>query len=265
MKKPIVLLTTMALAIASCQKQENLIQESQTNHNTPVLYELVKENTYMMSDDIVGITSDSKYLWIMYRQEVGGYYDNDNLRLVKYDLDNHTEIASFNYQNYIPPSGLCFDGTNIWINYFATGGQTDLQKINISNGQILEHKSGSYNVRDIDFYENNIYMFGYNDSWNIGKYNINNGTINIIKTDFKGGLANRGISVRDNEIWTIDWSNKELVVNNLNGNKIGKVNFSYINDCDHCYEAGLHTTFHRNKFIITRNGEISIFNIIPMN
>ncbi len=258
--KNLTIAAMASLTLFSCQK-EPVIEETFDINNVPQLYELTHEATLLMSEHIGGITNDGKNLWIMYEETIGGYYDDNNIRIVNYDIDNHVEIKSFDYKNFIQPNGLAYDGNALWVNYNSSSEHSEIQKVNTSDGTIEQTFGATVSINDIDFFDNHLYMFGYNDSWNIGKLNPTSNQVSVINTDYEQSLSNRGISVRDNEMWTIDWSNQHIAVNNMQGKMIGKVKTDFLNGCDHCFSAGHHSTFLNDKFIVTKNSEIHIYSI----
>ncbi|GAH68095.1 unnamed protein product, partial [marine sediment metagenome] len=178
-------------------------------------------------------------------------------------------LKSFQYRNFIPPAGLAWDGKNIWINYFATGGQTSLHEIDTASGQIIKQFGTPYGIWDIDFDGENLLLYGGaggGGSWDILKLNpLNGSSAGIIETPFFGGLANRGIACRDNEIWVVNWGAAVIAVIDKNGELLGAIDTNVLDDCGSCYDAGFHTCFMDDKFIITKYSQVFIFQIAEIN
>ncbi len=212
-----------ALIIFSCESNNENQDIFYLGQNVSKKYKLNQIDNFAGKTDIRGITSDGEYLWILYFDKVGGYYDNNKLNLVKYDYKNDITLRSFELNNeYIVPTGITFDGQNIWIQF-----DDKIKKIDAINGKELKSFATEYGVSDLTFFNGNIFLSIYYKL--ILEINPSNGS--LIKTmddPFDDHNSTGAIAIRDNEIWVSHSFDKNIGILDNNANSIGFVDTNSI-------------------------------------
>src|SRR5262245_9741538 len=80
-------------------------------------YELVEVDNVPGELPVYGVAYDGSYFWLVYVEEVGGFYDPDRITVARYDAANRKRLDSFVYdKDYIGASGLVLVGPTVWLN-----------------------------------------------------------------------------------------------------------------------------------------------------
>ena len=66
-------------------------------------YQTSVERQFAGAWPIHGVAYDGTALWLLYRQEVGGYYEKDMLTLVRLDPTTRTVLEEFSFQDHLIP------------------------------------------------------------------------------------------------------------------------------------------------------------------
>ncbi|MBI5540168.1 MAG: hypothetical protein HY951_08935 [Bacteroidia bacterium] len=227
-----------------------------TDSNT-FIYNLNLESNFAGHSDlgvINGITFDGSNVWLAYRLDLGGFYDNDKISLVKLDNVNYNIIDTLFFNDrYEPIGGLTFDGSNLWLQYSASGtGSNFIREINPDNGAILNNFNTDYGVWGISYFNSEIYLNYY---WlKIEKINpVNGGITSTINTYSNGINSSFGIAVKNDEIWVSNSiSDGSIYVLNNNGSLKGFVS----NNLDRSQLC-----FIQNKLFAATPSRVYIYNI----
>jgi hypothetical protein len=155
MKLHLALASTIALSgctlyfgEAEPDPQPQPVPQPDPDPSVPV-YQLTKTKAIAGPMPIVGIDSDLEGgIWIAYRQEIGGYYDNDDIRILHLDWKG-MKLSEWQYlDEYAWVSGLAFTGDAVWLNY-AMGGDF-IRKLDPDTGVELARFATGGNVVDLE-------------------------------------------------------------------------------------------------------------------
>jgi outer membrane protein assembly factor BamB len=171
--------------------------------------------THSMAADapIVGMDADSEGgVWVAHRREVGGFYDNDHVRVVHLDATG-ANVAEFSYEDdYTRVSGLAFSGDAIWLNYADHLGNAHVRKIDPATGDVLTRIGTEYGIEDLDVFDGELRL---STSWNeIIGLDLETGAQQWRKGFDHPGFTystQRGIaSDPQGFVWTTSWNSEKL-------------------------------------------------------
>ncbi len=217
-----------------------------------VFYNLRPESDFPgFGGNIKGIDFDGEYLWILELKSVGGYYTNNEYKLIQYDYLEDTIVKEYEYSDeYIEPRALAYNDSSLYIVFGPLN--SFIKKINYNTGTIERVYSSTF-YEDISIDNGLLYSTKVAvDHDLIQKFNIQNFSyINSIDVPIWNGIIG-GIAKRDNEIWISSRFDDYVIILDDDGKQIGaiKVNAKYSHLC-----------FMKNKFVIAHGNRVYIFNI----
>lgn len=237
----------------------NIIKVTTTEFENEIntYYELIPIINFAAQHQIRGIASDDKHLWILYLKPIGGYYDDNEITLIKYDYQNGQTLQAYTYTDrHETPYGIAFDGTNIWIYFDATAGDNGLWKVNTTTGQLTKQFFNEYGVEDISYFEGELYLSYYYNR--IEKINpINGAIVHQFNNPFGTG-ANYGIAVRKNEIWLTSRDNNKIAILNAEGTHFALANY---NGVAPTIAEGLQMCFLGNQLVLANSSRVYIYDL----
>jgi hypothetical protein len=176
--------------------------------------------------DIKGIHYHDSMYWVLLFEEKGGYYDTNEVEIVKYDFDNDLIMQTINIPDtYLTPTGLVYDGKNLWVSFSNNANGNKLYKIDIENKQVDKIFNVPQNVIDMTYNDKQIYLCSINNSiirFDTVKENF--------LYDFRFGqneTNSTGILVSDSLIWIAYNEGKLLGLYNESGLQVG---YAQVND-----------------------------------
>ena len=162
---------------------------------------------------IVGMDVDHEGgVWIAYRREVGGFYDNDIVRVVHLD-ENATKVAEFTYEDeYTAVSGLAFSGDALWLNYNDQVSNNHIRKIDPVTGATLANIGTEPGIVDLDVHGDELRL---SRSWNeVIALDLDTGVQTWRKSFAYDGFfysTQRGIaSDSHGYVWLTSWNSEKL-------------------------------------------------------
>lgn len=207
-----------------------------------------------------GVDSDGSYLWLVTVKNVGGYYDNNIVKVIYYDHINGSILKEFEYTDeYSRPYGLAWDGKHVIIAYSATGsGSQKLRFLEPDSGKIIKELSLLYGSQDITYDGTNVLVSYY--------YNIievinphNGGLVATYNNPMESG-ANFGIAFRTGEIWLSNKISDQLAIMDTSGTQTGYSTNPVLSGVNG-YDSHLHLSFHQNNLVMIKNSRVYIFEI----
>jgi|GEM_PF-1571337 len=230
----------------------------------PVEYDLNQISSFYVpgGDIVAGVDFDGESLWVAGLKEIGGYYDNNRVRLIKYDVASATILKTFEYNDeYVKPSGLIWDGSNIWLNYGGEGGGDTriIKRIDPDSGQVNLVYTTPPGVHDVGYDGNNIFYSYYFNR--IEKRELPN--LSVVETYDNpfGTGANFGIAYRSGEIWLSCKSAKELAILDDAGEHVGLA-YNDILVSWNGFHSRLHLCFMGDNLILCKNSRIYVLDIV---
>jgi len=174
--------------------------------NYPELYTLTGLNNFSASVDlgvIAGVAFDGNYLWLAYRLDIGGFYDNDKVTLAKYDPATFNLVDTISFSDrYEPLGGLTYDGQHLWLQYSASGtGSNFIREVDPVTKKIITSYSTDYGISGLAYFNNLLYLnYDYSKIETLNPISgAVTGSYNIPLAPLSGNSY--GIAVRTNEIW----------------------------------------------------------------
>ncbi|MFE8601933.1 hypothetical protein [Archangium violaceum] len=216
-------------------------------------YRLSIERQFAGARPIHGVAHDGSALWLLYRQEVGGYYDNDKLTLVRLDPVTRAVLAEIPFEDYLVPQGLAWDGASLWVNF-----DNKLVRINASTGELEQSFMAT--------------SLGMSVTWTGSHLLRTNGAARATKLEqvdpatgasswgftnpFSeyGSHSNKGIAYRSGEVWLTDRvAQSGIAIIDDSGTHVGFVEGSF---------SFPHMTFMDGKLVgVSESSQVYILNI----
>jgi hypothetical protein len=221
-------------------------------------YNIKLQVSFAAQGDLTGIAWDGYYFWMLYFEELGGYYDNNRVTLVKYDLEQGTTLDTiiFDDSNYFP-AGITWDGTNIWISF-----ETYIQSVDIENETLDKKYYAGESTVDLAWDNENLLLL---DVWNkVTFINPKNGIITQqFDTPFKviGYSGEKGITYRDGEIWIINNWHDEICILDRTGNHIGVAEVDFLQEGMTANGHRMPMCFMDEKLVIAFDSQVRIYSI----
>ncbi len=207
-----------------------------------------------------GIAYDGTHLWISTVKPIGGFYDPDDIKLIKYDYKSGTKLKEFSYSNHIKTKGIAIDSDGrIWM------VSDKLKSFDPNTGTITKEFSipyvlGNYYVRDITFDGQHLALMI--DAGTVKRVNPLDGMDDgsSFTWPFKSGW--RGIARRGNgDIWALHRYEKRIVVFDADGNPKGSVQVE-ANLFDADGDPGLYLSFlDDNTLAVTKRDSIILLQV----
>lgn len=206
--------------------------------------------------DIKGIYYHDSVYWILLFEEKGGYYDINNVQIVKYDFNNDIVLHTINIlDTYLTPTSLVFDSNKLWVSFSNNASKDFLYKINKENGQVEEIFTVPQNVIDMTYNNQLIYLCSYSNS--IIKFDT---VTDHFAHEFSFGqneINSTGILKSDSLIWIAYNQGKLLGLYNENGLQVG---YAIVNEFDD-WNNFPKLSMAEDKLIIIENGIAKLMEI----
>lgn len=223
-------------------------------------YIITLESSFAAQGNLRGIAWDGEYYWMLFVESVGGYYDPNIVTIAKYDYAQGTILEEFVFDDsIIHPSGITWDGTNVWVAY-----DDHIRMLDIDNGVFVKSYYLSYGIRDIAYNNGNIAVLEYYND--VQLISPDNGSITatfITPLEHVGWNADAGIAYRDSEMWIINKSHFQICIVDDDGNHIG------ISDVDFLLNGGnnspMQMCFVNDKLAIRYESQVRLYTITPAN
>jgi hypothetical protein len=233
-----------------------------TTDSVPHLYTLSMVTNFSTNSNfgtVAGVAFDGQYLWLVYRYDLGGFYDNDRVILAKYDNLNFNLIDTFSFHDrYEPIGGLTSDGENLWVQYSASGtGSNFIREIDPVSKLILNNYNTDYGVSGLSFFNNVLYLNYYYASLDL--LNPNSGALlghYILPTS---GSNDYGVAVRTDEVWI----SERLSMGGFQNNSIYVLNsdFTYKGIVKVAYDYP-QICFMNNQLVVATPSRVYIYDIL---
>jgi hypothetical protein len=252
-----VLICLVTVAFLACSSDHSDINGA--GAGTRILYHLEMKATFPgLKGTLAGIDYDGTAFWLVTFEEVGDYYDNDIVRLVQYDDRNDKVLKSYTYSGfYQKPSGLAWDGTNIWI-YMAGSEFSLIEKINPADGNVIRSFAANAEICDLSFDGENLLLnYIYSHIEKVNPLNLE--LIKILKNPFPSG-ANFGIACREGEIWLSDYASDYINIIDENGILLGRVECDLLNDWNYD-DSQLYLCFRDDNLVMANHQGVYVLTI----
>lgn len=224
-------------------------------------YTIELESAFAAQGNLTGIAWDGSYYWMIYYEELGGFYDNNQLTLVKYDHEQGATLDTivFNESNY-SSYGITWDGSSVWISFGACIRAVDLETEKLDRTYCAGEA-----IADLAWGNGNLLLL---DNWNkVILLNPVNGSINgQFPTPFTeiGFSGERGIAYRDGEIWIINNWHNEICILDDSGKHIGVVEVDFLQDDIISGSYSMPMCFNGDRIVIAFNSQVRIYTIQPI-
>lgn len=218
-------------------------------------YRLSVERTFAGSWPIHGVAHDGGALWFLYRQEVGGYYDNDKLTLIQRDPETLKVLKEIAFEDYRVPWGLTWDGASLWV---YLGAPSRLVSFNPVTGAREQGFVASAGTESLAWTGSHLLQSkGYVDARIERIDPVTGGAAGSLPNPFTqlSGHRATGIAYRPGEIWLSDMWESDIVIIDDAGVHIGVVS-----DTSHFS----HMTFMGERLVgVTRDSQVHIMRLEP--
>ncbi len=222
-------------------------------------YSLEPDFSFAAQGKLTGIVWDGACFWMLYFEAVGGYYDNNRLTLVRYDLDSGTVLQEivFDDSNY-GCAGITWDGEQVWISLY-----THIRSVNLSTGEWDKMYQIGEGTEDLAWTGEELVVL---DTWNkITLLDPVNGMIsNQFDTPCKaiGFSGERGVAFRQGEIWVINCLHHEICILDPEGNHIGVAETDFISQgTDKTNFQNLRMCFMGEKLVIAVDSHVRVYDL----
>lgn len=187
-------------------------------------YRLRSERSFVATWPIYGVAHDGKALWFLYRQEVGGFYDKDKLKLVQHDPETFNVLKEIAFEEYLAPRGLTWDGSLFWVYFDAHGFRLD--SFNPTTGAREPRFMASLGTESLAWTGSHLLQTKSYTGRGIERVDLVTGGIaGTVPNPFTQVLGHRakGIAYRPGEIWVTDWWHDDIVIIDDAGVHLGVV------------------------------------------
>lgn len=222
-------------------------------------YSMELDFSFASQGNLTGIAWDSAYFWMLYLEEMGGYYDPNRLSLVHYNLDEGTVLQEylFDDSNY-SCAGITWDGEQVWISHYA-----NIRSVDLSTGLWDRTYQIGEGTEDMAWTGEQLILL---DTWNkITLINPFNGIVsNQFDTPCKavGFSGERGVAYRPGEIWVINTLHHEICILDPDGNHVGVVETDFIEKgMDKYIYQHLRMCFMGDRLVIAVDSEVRVYKL----
>lgn len=203
---------------------------------------------------IWGVDYDGEFLWILNVKTYGGYYDTNEVKIIKFDFTNGQVVNEFTYNDeYIVPKSLAVWDSSIFV-YFDDVSGAYIKKFSKNTGEIEQVYSIGYGVQDMSVFQDTLYLT-YPSSF-IQKISLPSFYLgsNIPVTHWWEGLL-FGIAQRSDEIWLSGRFQDQMIILNNAGEHIGVVDLN---------GSFAHLCFMQDKLVVAKETSIYIYDITSL-
>jgi len=228
------------------------------SHNFTRNYTLATEFNFAGAKPIVGVAYDGSALWFLYREEVGGYYDNDKLTLVQRDPETLAVLKELKFEDFRRPSGLTWDGTSLWAYFDGGGASGALVRFNPTTGAREQEFVASQTTSSLGWTGSHLLLTHPATGEGIDRVSpLTGGSAGLLPNPFTQMASTRatGVAWRPGEIWLSDMYANGLAIIDDAGTHIGAVSVA---------PHFTHLAFMDGKLVgVTLNSQVYIMSIQP--
>lgn len=190
------------------------------DQTTPV-YQLVRTKSIAGEMQVVGLDSDrAGGVWVAYRQELGGYWDNDDVRIVHLD-SNGVKVSEWQYlDEHSLVTGLAFAGDALWLNYEFDNNH--LRKIDPATGAVVKRFATEEGIVDVTASADGTKLVlskRHNELITIST--ATGGEQSRVWIDKFAYSTQAGAAAWDNHVWVASYANRELALVDATGAVVG--------------------------------------------
>ncbi|GEN08849.1 hypothetical protein SAMN05443572_108114 [Myxococcus fulvus] len=221
-------------------------------------YTLVPESGFAGRQPIHGVAYDGEALWLVYREELGGFYDDDRLTLTRLDPQTLAVLQAWTFMDHRVPRGLTWDGTSLWL--YLEAHERKLVRIDPATGAPTREFLLAETVEALAWTGTHLVSsankqrgWGYIERLDPST----GGSVSVLPSPFIQRSAHRagGIAYRTGETWLSDWYVDDLVIVDDEGTHIGVVRD------DHHFH---HMAFMGDRLVgVTRESQVHLLRIEP--
>ncbi len=221
-------------------------------------YNLELDLSFAAKGNLTGIAWDGDYFWMLYHEDLGGFYDNNRVTLVQYDYLQGTTLRTiiFEDSNYFS-DGITWDGKNVWISFGPCIRSVDLENEKLDKS----YCAGEVTV-DLAWDTEDLLLL---DIWNkVISLNPVNGIISRqFETPFKqiGYSGEKGIACRDGEIWIINNWHNEIGILDKMGKHIGVAEVDFLQGGSNSNARRIPMCFMGEKLVIALDSQVRLYSI----
>lgn len=209
---------------------------------------------------IYGLDTDGEYLWILSVESIGGYYNNNNVKLIKYNIGANAAETTFEYndENIIPRS-LMFADNYLWVFYDDVMGAR-MNKISPETGEVVSSFSAN-RLADMTSFNGYVYetMYAVDGDFVRKKRLSDFSLVETFPIPIFAGLID-GIAVRENEMWITSRFINQIAIFNEQGKQTGVVT-----SIDGTGGPGFRLCFIGDKIAYNYGGTVYINDIITVS
>jgi len=229
-------------------------------HDFAVRYRIDEARNFAPERAASGAAWDGEHLWLTYREEIGGYYDNDKISLVAIDLATGDVAHRFEYTDtYAGVTGLTWDGRHLWMHLEASGAR-ELREIDATTGAVVRTFASDDGIADLDFDGENLLLVNV---WN--KVEVvdpaTGGLERTLDTPFDYSTL-RAAAHRSGELWlSAYWASEIAILDPATGAHIGVVDTPFDagqSDVDSLVFAG-------DQLIAVGRSRIRVFDVVAID
>lgn len=227
-------------------------------------YKIELQNSFAAQGNLKGIAWDGEYFWLVFFEEVGGFYTNNLITINKYDQVSGTMLDTIVIDDTNDVGlGLAWDGSNIWV-----GLATEVRGMNIESGNIIKtYDVGmSSTCRDLSFYDGKLYILYDHSKF----YSIDPATdastpnINTPFSAMSDGGGDRGIACREGEIWVIHLWHHEICIMDYSGKHIGVAEVDFLQQGFNSNGYSIPMCFMGDQLVIALDSQVKFYSIEAM-
>ncbi|NMO17477.1 hypothetical protein HPC49_21370 [Pyxidicoccus fallax] len=227
----------------------------ENEHNFTRFYRLTRERNFAGARPIFGVAFDGTALWFLYREEVGGMYDNDRLKLVRRDPETLQVLKEIAFEDYRLPRGMTWDGASLWV-YFDHHGDGRLVNFDPTTGARGEGFVAMGGAESIAWTGSHLLLSMGHLRGQIERVDpVTGGVAGSLSNPFNQAAGSRalGVAYRPGETWVSNMFVPDLVIINDAGDHIGVVN-------DNSRFA--HMTFMGDKLVgVTESSQVYVMKL----
>lgn len=221
-------------------------------------YSLELDKSFAAQGNLGGIAWDGNHFWMLYFEEMGGFYDNNRVSLVKFDYDSGENLDTivFDDSNYFP-LGITWDGSLIWISF---GGC--IQAVDPETGSFgKKYCAGAVTV-DLAWDNEHLWLL---DVWNkCTSVDPVNGSLGPqFETPLKvlGFSGEKGIAYREGELWTLNVWHNEICILDREGQHIGVAEVDFLKEGLQANGYDMPMCFMGEQLVIAFESTVKIYNV----
>ncbi|MCP3060517.1 hypothetical protein LXT21_17180 [Myxococcus sp. K38C18041901] len=221
-------------------------------------YTLQPESGFAGPQPIHGVAYDGEALWLVYREELGGFDDDDRLTLTRLDPQTLAVLQAWTFMDHRLPKGLTWDGTSLWL--YLEAHDRKLVRIDPATGIHTQEFLLAETVEDLAWTGTHLLSSAIKQrGWGyIERRSPSTGaSVSVLPNPFIQWGSHRasGIAYRAGETWLSDHWVNDLVIVDDEGTHIGVVRDN------HFFR---HLAFMGDRLVgVTRESQVHILRIEP--